>query len=1389
MWWSDSFNGSRKTPALRAVSVSGALLLLLALGSCSGGGNGGGGGGGGNAVTVAISPTAAAVQLNQTLQMSAAVSNAPSLDIAATNGAVRASNVVTITTTAAHGFSVGQSVTVQGVTDTSFLGTFVIQSVPSPTTLTYNQTGSDASSGGGTIPKNAVTWQVNGMAGGSTATGTISNTGLYTAPANLPPITTATIASSGAVRSGNTVTITTTAAHTFTVGQVISILGVAAPPPLMLTITASGAVRASNTVTITTSAAHGLSIGQVVTITGVTDSSFNGSFTVSSIPSTTTFTYFQSGTDASSGGGTATANIGGFDGVFVIATVPSTTTFTYTQVGTNATSGGGTANSSAVKITAVSVADTTKSADASVGLDSGITLSLTPTTVTLAAGNPAAMPPVAPETFQFVATVSGPTPSGVEWSVNNTVGGSATVGTITTSGLYTAPNAVPAPATVSVKAQATADPTKSAAASVTINSSANTPTLTAVWPTVFAEGSVAQDLYLTGTNFLSTSVVRIGGMPLPTPPSPIGSTLARVRAPNTIFDQPGALTVEIATQGGTVNPPCTPNPCEINVLAQRPALVGPSPDSIPFGAGTVNLNFNGGYYSSSVQPEFQGVGVGTSGPTADPSRQMQVILTGSETSPAGGPGLYPVGVRNSGSTPALAVANLAIRPTPAAPTTNTFAIGAMPGPVAINTATGIAVVLNRGDVPPTISLIDLASETEVARYSVGMGVTGSTGLAVDSVRNLAVVANNGSNSISIIDLASGALLPSGAPITDTNISSPFAVAINPHNGLALVARNSTTGLAATQATIIDLVAATTSGAIVLGTVGNTTTPVSTGANPAVAVDPRLNWAFVTPGGIGPLTIVSLGERNPMGGLPIGAGVVVTAQLGNNFRGISVNMETRGVFIVDPTSTAAALFSGLDQSRNNVSADPTSCGTPPCPLETGHVDTAVNPLTNIGLSVNPSTDLVSVYDLAARTRLLTFAVGADPVSVDVDPGSNKAVIANEADGTVTIAALGSLRAQHILDVNPPTLPTSAGDLTITVTGFGFTGAAVVRADETPLATTVVSSRQLTATVPAAMLTGAARFAIDVLDGGGATNVFDLAVIQSIAVGDAPVAVAIDPERNFALVANSGSDNASLVDLGAGMVTNTITVGDNPQGAAFFSRRGIALVSNRTSNNVSILDTDPASATFATVKATISTGTEPLGIGINDATGEAVIANSVSNTLTTLDAFSGAGINSISVGSGRPVAAAVDPTRNLAAVANSSSNSVAIVDLDNNISLFSISNVQGANGVLYDPVSDRFIVTAALRNEITVIDPVARTATTSRVGINPTSIAYNNNSSTLVTVNTASNTVSVMDFLDRRIRALLPLAASTQGAVAIHPRTNVAVIADTANDRILLVLLPR
>jgi len=58
----------------------------------------------------------------------------------------------------------------------------------------------------------------------------------------------------------------------------------------------------------------------------------------------------------------------------------------------------------------------------------------------------------------------------VSWSVSGVPGGNATVGTITTSGAYTAPGDLPSPATVTVTATSHADATKSDSAAVTVTS-------------------------------------------------------------------------------------------------------------------------------------------------------------------------------------------------------------------------------------------------------------------------------------------------------------------------------------------------------------------------------------------------------------------------------------------------------------------------------------------------------------------------------------------------------------------------------------------------------------------------------------------------------------------------------------------------------------------------------------------------------------------------------------------------------------------------------------------------------------------------------------------------------------------------------------------------------
>jgi hypothetical protein len=54
-------------------------------------------------------------------------------------------------------------------------------------------------------------------------------------------------------------------------------------------------VRASNVTTVTVAAAHGLAVGNSVTITGASGAGFNGTFTVASVPTATTFTVANAG--------------------------------------------------------------------------------------------------------------------------------------------------------------------------------------------------------------------------------------------------------------------------------------------------------------------------------------------------------------------------------------------------------------------------------------------------------------------------------------------------------------------------------------------------------------------------------------------------------------------------------------------------------------------------------------------------------------------------------------------------------------------------------------------------------------------------------------------------------------------------------------------------------------------------------------------------------------------------------------------------------------------------------------------------------------------------------------------------------------------------------------
>ena len=208
-----------------------------------------------------------------------------------------------------------------------------------------------------------------------------------------------------------------------------------------------------------------------------------------------------------------------------------------------------------------------------VGPNSSITVTISPKTATLGAGN----------VQQFQVTVTGSVDMSVAWSVNGVSFGNSTVGTVDFSGNYTAPNNIVGLGSVTVTATSNANSAKSDSAVVTLTNPV--PALTSITPSTVGLGSF--QLTLNGTGFVSTSTATFGGQPLkityvsPTMLTAIGSaTNAQVGTVPVVVTNPapgggisGAVNVTVTTAGTPVV-----SPAAVRFLEQ--STFGPDTESL-----------------------------------------------------------------------------------------------------------------------------------------------------------------------------------------------------------------------------------------------------------------------------------------------------------------------------------------------------------------------------------------------------------------------------------------------------------------------------------------------------------------------------------------------------------------------------------------------------------------------------------------------------------------------------------------------------------------------------------------------------------------------------------------------------------------------------------------
>ncbi len=330
----------------------------------------------------------------------------------------------------------------------------------------------------------AVTWQVNGVTGGNGTTGTITDTGLYSAPvAGTAPTTvtvTAVSVADPAQRAAAVVTLTAPSAVTLTPSGADVQAGIGSQS---FTASVSNATSPALIWQVNGVTGGDATVG-TITQSGVyaapADAPASGTVTVSAAlktaPSTsgTAKVTVKARIKVAVSPATATATAGIGTQTFV-ATVSNTSTTTVTWQVNGITGGNsslGTITSAgvysapaavpspaSVTVSAASVVDPARPGSASMTVTAPVSVTVSPATASVQVGV---------GTQAMSVAVANTSNTAVTWQVNGIAGGNATLGTISTVGVYTAPATVPSPAAVTVTAVAVADPTRSGSATLTL---------------------------------------------------------------------------------------------------------------------------------------------------------------------------------------------------------------------------------------------------------------------------------------------------------------------------------------------------------------------------------------------------------------------------------------------------------------------------------------------------------------------------------------------------------------------------------------------------------------------------------------------------------------------------------------------------------------------------------------------------------------------------------------------------------------------------------------------------------------------------------------------------------------------------------------------------------
>ena len=553
--------------------------------------------------------------------------------------------------------------------------------------------------------------------------------------------------------------------------------------------------------------------------------------------------------------------------------------------------------------------------------------------------------------------------------------------------------------------------------------------------------------------------------------------------------------------------------------------------------------------------------------------------------------------------------------------------------------------------------------------------------------------------------------------------------------------------------------------------------------------------------------------------------------------VSFNPKLNQVSLLDPAllQRAAIVSTGQNGLATVCAANCTST-TPANVSIPGAL--AVDSVDNLALVLNSGSDSISFFQLSKNIKAVHIESVQTPA---IDAGNSNVTTPASLSPAVKISlgtAPSAVSGVKILGTGFD----SGSQVLLDGVAFASSGLGNF---------SLVSGHEIDVTVPVSVLNAGPRhYALTVTSSSGvASNVIDFTVLEEIPLAPcnvtstsagtpaAPGGVAIDEINNLAVVTNTGSgcNQVSVFSLNPANIFSqtlkTIATGDTPTGVAVLPRlaytgqaagtSGVAVVTNSGSNSASILDlVNGVPVADASGKAiTVTVGTGPSGVAIDQETNLAVVANTSSNTVSTIDLtpLTASPIGTLTPGTvavdQNPIAVAIDPDRGtngrgLAVVtclqvsgASSPQGALDGVDIGATTPVRSATATASflsatPTGIVFDPSAATgttnpglFYAVSTQGNVITEFNPDSGQTSTIKVGINPNAIAFNFQTGTILSVNSLSNTISIVDSQTFATKATLGIGATSKFAAAIQTFTNLAVIADQANNRVILFPLPK